>query len=68
MEEDIKLKFIHNYTMKDKKRIIQILKKVIELLTDTTQFDKEIENLNDVLVSRTLLNKLRFQRRLRNLV
>jgi uncharacterized tellurite resistance protein B-like protein len=32
---------------------------VIELLTDTTQFDKEIENLNDeLLVIAELLNKL----------
>lgn len=61
MEEDIKLKFIeaYNLTMKDKKRIIQDSKEVIELLTDATQLDKEIENLNDeLLVISELLNKL----------
>jgi site-specific DNA recombinase len=61
MEEDIKLKFIevYNLTMKDKKRIIQDSQELIELLTDTTQLDKEIENLNDeLLVISELLNKL----------
>lgn len=60
MEEDIKLKFIeaYNLTMKDKKRIIQDSHEVIALLTDTTQLDKEIENLNDeMLVIAELLNK-----------
>ena len=61
MEEDIKLKFIevYNLTMKDKKRIIQDSYEVIELLTNTTQLDIEIENLNDeLLVISELLNKL----------
>ena len=61
MENDIKLKFIeaYNLTMKDKKRIIQDSQEVIALLTDTTQIDKEIENLNDeLLVISELLNKL----------
>lgn len=61
MEEDIKLKFIkaYNLTMKEKKRIIQDSQEVIELLTNTTQLDIEIENLNDeLLVISELLNKL----------
>lgn len=61
MEEDIKLKFIeaYNLTMKDKKRIISDSQEVIALLTDSTQIDKEIENLNDELVViAELLNKL----------
>lgn len=61
MEEDIKLKFIENYnlTMKDKKRIIQDSQEVIELLTNTTQLDKEIENLNEeLIVISELLSKL----------
>lgn len=61
MEEDVKFKFIeaYNLTMKDKKRIIHDSQKVIELLTDTTQLDKEIENLNEELfVISELLNKL----------
>ena len=45
--------------MKDKKRIIQDSQAVIALLTDTTQIDKEIENLNDeLLVISELVNKL----------
>ena len=61
IEEDIKLKFIeaYNLTMKDKKRIIQDSQEVIALLTDTTQIDKEIEDLNDeMLVISELVNKL----------
>jgi DNA invertase Pin-like site-specific DNA recombinase len=61
MEEDIKLKFIeaYNLTMKDKKRIIKDSTELIELLTDTTQIDKEIENLNDELFFFSeLVNKL----------
>lgn len=61
MEEDVKLKFIeaYNLTMKDKKRIIQDSQQVIELLTDTTQMDKKIENLKDeLLVISELINKL----------
>ena len=61
MEEDIKLKFIkaYNLTMKDKKRIIQDSQEVIELLTNTTQLDKEIENLNEeMIVISELLSKL----------
>jgi len=61
MEEDIKLKFIeaYNLTMKDKKRIIQDSTEMIAILTDTTQLDKEIENLNEeLLVISELVNKL----------
>ncbi len=61
MEEDIKMKFIeaYNLTMKDKKRIIRDSQEIIKLLTDTTQLDKDIENLNDeLLVISELLNKL----------
>jgi Fe-S-cluster formation regulator IscX/YfhJ len=61
MEEDIKLKFTETYnlTMKDKKRIIQDSQEIIEMLTDTKQLDKDIENLNDeLLVISELLNKL----------
>ncbi|MDX9691155.1 MAG: zinc ribbon domain-containing protein [Acholeplasmataceae bacterium] len=61
MEDDIKLKFIeaYNLTMKDKKRIIQDSTEMIEMLTDTTQIDQEIEDLNDeLLVISELLNKL----------
>ena len=61
MEEDIKLKFIeaYNLTMKDKKRIIQDSIEMIELLTDTDQLDKDIDNLNDeLLVISELLSKL----------
>ena len=58
MEEDIKLIFIdvYNLTMKYKKRIIQDSHEVIALLTDTTQLDKEIENLNEEQVISELLN------------
>ena len=61
MENDIKLKFIeaYNLTMKDKKRIIQDTTEFIVLLTDTTQLDKDIDNVNDeMLVIAELLNKL----------
>jgi site-specific DNA recombinase len=61
MEADIKLKFIeaYNLTMKDKKRIIQDSIEMIEMLTDTTQIDQEIDNLNEeLLVISELLNKL----------
>jgi site-specific DNA recombinase len=61
MEDDIKMKFIeaYNLTMKDKKRIIQDSTEMIEMLTDTTEVDKEIENLNDeLLVISELLNKM----------
>jgi len=45
--------------MKDKKRIIQDSTEMIEILTDTTQLDKDIENLNDeMLVISELVNKL----------
>lgn len=60
-EEEIKLKFIeaYNLTMKDKKRIIQDSTEMIEMLTDTTQLDQDIENLNDeLLVISELLSKL----------
>jgi site-specific DNA recombinase len=61
MENDIKIKFIeaYNLTMKDKKRIIQDSTEMIEMLTDTTKLDQEIENLNDeLLVISELLNKI----------
>ena len=61
MEDDIKMKFIeaYNLTMKDKKRIINDTTEMIEMLTDTTELDKDIENLNDeLLVISELLNKL----------
>jgi DNA repair exonuclease SbcCD ATPase subunit len=61
MEDDIKLKFIeaYNLTMKDKKRIIQDSTEMIEMLTDTTQLDVDIENLSDELIMITeLLNKM----------
>ena len=61
MEEDIKLKFIeaYNLTMKDRKRIIQDSTEMIELLTDTTQLEQDIDTLNDELVvTAELVNKL----------
>jgi len=45
--------------MKDKKRIIQDSTEMIEMLTDTTELDQEIEDLNDeLLVISELLNKM----------
>jgi hypothetical protein len=45
--------------MKDKKRIIQDSTEMIEILTDTTELDQEIEDLNDeLLVISELLNKM----------
>lgn len=61
IEEDIKLKFIeaYNLTMKDRKRIIQDSTEMIELLTDTTQLEQDIDTLNDELVViAELMNKL----------
>jgi len=61
MEDDIKLKFIeaYNLTMKDKKRIIKDSAEMIDMLTDSTVLDHEIENLNDeLLVISELLNKI----------
>ena len=61
MEEDIKTKFIeaYNLTMKDRKRIVQDSTEMIELLTDTTQLEQEIDTLNDELVvTAELVNKL----------
>ena len=60
-EEEIKLKFIeaYNLTMKDKKRIIKDSIVMIEMLTDSTELDQEIVNLNDeMLVISELLNKM----------
>ena len=60
-EEDIKLKFTKacNIVMENKKSIIQDANEIIELLTDTTQLDREIETLNDDLsVIAELVNKL----------
>jgi cell division protein FtsB len=45
--------------MKDKKRIIQDSTEMIEMLTDTTELDQEIKDLNDeLLVISELLNKM----------
>ena len=55
------MKFIeaYNLTMKDKKRIIQDSTEMIEMLTDTSQIDQEIDNLNDeLLVISELMNKM----------
>ena len=60
-EEDIKQKFIQSYNilMEDKDRIIQDVKAVIKLLTDTTNIDYELTRLDDEfeLVSK-MVNKL----------
>jgi len=60
-EEDIKLKFIQSYNilMEDKDRIIQDVKTVIKLLTDTTDIGYEISKQDDALqVVSDLVNKL----------
>lgn len=45
--------------MKDKKRVIQDSTELIAMLNDTTQLDKEIENLNEeLIVISELLSKL----------
>ncbi len=51
-EDEIKEKFIeaYNLTMKDKNRIKKDLKEVINLLTDTTEIEKEINKINEELV------------------
>ena len=61
MEDDIKQKFIqaYNLTMKDKNRIIEDTTEIINLLTDTSQLDKDIETMNDDLaVIAELVNRL----------
>jgi hypothetical protein len=47
-EDEIKEKFIeaYNLTMEDKERITNDLKEVINLLTDTTELEKGIEQIN----------------------
>lgn len=60
-EEEIKLKFIkaYNIAMDDKDRVIQDTLEVIELLTDTTQLDQDIERINeDLIVIAELVNRL----------
>ncbi len=51
-EDEIKEKFIeaYNLTMKDKSRIKKDLKEVINLLTDTTEIEKEINKINEELL------------------
>src|SRR5690554_2328179 len=51
-KDEIKEKFIeaYNITMKDKNRIKNDLKEVINLLTDTTEIEKEINKINEELV------------------
>ncbi len=50
-KDEIKEKFIeaYNITMKDKNRIKNDLKEVINLLTDTTEIEKEINKINEEL-------------------
>lgn len=60
-EEEIKLKFIraYNITMEDRERVIHDTSEVIELLTNTTQWDQDIESINDdLIVIAELVNRL----------
>jgi vacuolar-type H+-ATPase subunit D/Vma8 len=60
-EEDIKQKFIQSYNilMADKDRIIQDVKAVIKLLTETTDIDSELTRLDDEFeVVSKMVNKL----------
>ena len=60
-EEDIKLKFIqaYNIVMEDKERMIQDSNEVIELLSDTTQLDQDVDSINDdLIVIAELVNRL----------
>jgi site-specific DNA recombinase len=61
MEEDIKLKFInaYNVSMKDRNRVMQDTAEIIDLLSDTTQLEQDIEHLNDdLIVVAELVNRL----------
>lgn len=61
VEKEIKEKFIraYNKNMKDRDRIIQDSNDVIQLLTDTTMFDKEIAEIDEELLSTSqIANKL----------
>jgi len=60
-EEDIKLKFInaYNVSMKDRNRVMQDTAEIIDLLSDTTQLEQDIEHLNDdLIVVAELVNRL----------
>lgn len=60
-QEDVKERFIkaYNLTMKDKRRIIDDAKEIIELLTDTSKIDEEIVKINDeIIVVSELVSKL----------
>ena len=60
-EEDIKSKFIraYNIALDDRDRVVQDTSEVIELLTDTTQLDQDIESTNDdLIVIAELVNRL----------
>jgi vacuolar-type H+-ATPase subunit I/STV1 len=61
LEEDIKLKFIkaYNVSMKDRNRVMQDTAEMIDLLSDTTQLEQDIENINDdLIVVAELVNRL----------
>lgn len=60
-EEEIQMKFIqaYNFTMKDKKRVMDDTKEIIELLSDTKDIDVEINKTGDeITVVTELVNKL----------
>ncbi|MGE4320484.1 MAG: recombinase family protein [Acholeplasmataceae bacterium] len=60
-EEEIQMKFIqaYNFTMKDKKRVMDDTKEIIELLSDTKDIDVEINKTGDeITVITELVNKL----------
>lgn len=60
-EDEIKLKFIeyYNITMEDKDRIIEDTNEVIDLLTNTEELDKQIDEVNnEILIVTELVNKL----------
>ena len=57
-EDEIKMKFIqsYNFTMKDKKRVMDDTKEIIGLLSDTKDLDVEINKTGDEIT--VLLNLL----------
>lgn len=60
-EDEIKMKFIqsYNFTMKDKKRVMDDTKEIIGLLSDTKDLDVEINKTGDeITVITELVNKL----------
>ncbi|CCV66435.1 hypothetical protein BN85314140 [Paracholeplasma brassicae] len=60
-EDEIKMKFIqsYNFTMKDKKRVMDDTKEIIELLSNTKDLDVEINKTGDeITVISELVNKL----------